>query len=153
MPDGDVFTRSVAPGWQNLASAVRDGLSPEECARWIEDGLAKALRKAGGLAHPGLENLLSADNVDESLVADRLADLVRCAAFDRIMPLLVAQGRYTNYEDAQQFMAFCIDAARMDVLARSLARHRDGKGVRRPARPHSTISELLSEPAPLGGQA
>lgn len=153
MPDGDVFTRSVARRWMNLASALRDGLPAEECALRIEYSLAKELRESGGLARPDLEDLLNADSIDEAQVADRLGELVRRDVFERIMPLLVAQEKYASWEKAQQFMTFCVDTARMDLLARSLARHPDGKGVRRPSRPRSPTSVLLSEPAPMGGQA
>jgi hypothetical protein len=153
MPDGDVFTRSVAPRWRSLVSALRDDLPADECAWRLEDGLAKELRKARGFAHTDLRNLVDAGDADEARVVAGLNQLVRHAAFDRVMPLLVAQGKFPTYDHAQRFMAFCLDTARLDVLARSLVRHPDAKGLRRPPRPHASTSELLSEPASLGARA
>ena len=153
MPDGDVFTRSVTPRWRNLASALRDGQAVEECARRIEHSLAAELRKSGGFARPGLEDLVNAGTAHEAEVAVRLGELVRNEVFERVMPLLVAKGKFASWEQAQQFMTMCADTARLDVLARSLMRHPDGKGVRRPSRQRSSTLELLNEPASLGRRA
>ncbi|MEN8674148.1 hypothetical protein [Nocardioides sp.] len=153
MPDGDVFTRSVTRGWRGVASALGDGLPADECALRIERSLATDLRKAGGFARPGLEDLLNAGTVNEAHVADRLKELVRTEVFERVMPLLVAKGTFATWEQAQQFATLCVETARMDMLARSLVTHPDGKGLRRPARKKSSNLDLLSEPASLGGRA
>lgn len=153
MPDGDVFTRGVARRWRNLAAALRDGLPAEECALRIEHSLAVELRKAGGFARPGLEDLLNADAVDETQIAVRLGELVRREVFERVMPLLVAQEKFANYGQAQRFMTMCVETARMDMLARSLVSHPDGKGLRRPGRKRSSTADLLSESASMGGRA
>jgi len=148
-----VFTRSVTRGWRSVASALGDGLPAEECARRIERSLAAALRKSGGFARAGLEDLLNAGLANEIEVADRLGDLVRNEVFERVMPLLVAKGTFTNWEQAQQFTTLCVETARMDLLARSLLAHPDGKGLRRPGRKKSSTKDLLSEPASMGGRA
>lgn len=151
MPDGDVFTRRVGRRWRNLASALRDGLPAEECALRIEHSLAVELRKSGGFARPDLEDLLNADAVDEAQVAVRLGELVRREVFERVMPLLLAQEKFSSWEQAQRFMNLCVETARMDVVARSLLTHPDGKGLRRPGREKSSTVDLLSERASLGG--
>lgn len=153
MPDGDVFTRRVARRWRNLASALRDGLPAEECALRIEHSLAVDLRRGGGFARPGLEDMLNADAVDEAQVAVRLGELVRREVFERVMPLLVAQEKFANWGQAQRFMTLCVETARMDMLARSLVNHPDGKGLRRPPRRKSSTDDLLGETASLGGRA
>lgn len=153
MPDGDVFTRKVSRRWRNLASALRDGLPADECALRIERSLTVELRKSGGFARPGLKDLLAADPVDETQVAVRLGELVRREVFERVMPLLVAQEKFRSWQQAQEFTTLCVETARMDVLARSLVSHPDGKGIRRPSRKKSSTVELLSESATLGGHA
>lgn len=153
MPDGDVFTRKVARQWQNLAAALRDGLAVDECALRIEDSIAADLRKLGGFARPGLEDLLRDGGAEEGDVVTRLGDLVHSQVFERVMPLLVAKGTFTSRDQAQRFMALCIATTRMDMLARSLMSHPDGRGLQRPRRQRSLTVDLLNEPASLGQRA
>jgi hypothetical protein len=153
MPDGDVFTRSVAARWRHLAGALRDGLPADECMWRLEAGLARELRVSGGLGHVDLRGALDAGPADEASVVLGLKKLARRAVFERIMPILVSQGKYPTYEKAQNFVSYCLDQARLDVLARSVLRHPDGSGVRRPPRPRASTAELLGETAPLGVKA
>ena len=153
MPDGDVFTRSVTRRWKRAASAIGGGLPADECALQIADCLAKDLRKSGGFARPGLEDLLIGGTANEAEVAARLRDLVRNELFERVLPLLVAKGAFASRDQAQHFMTTCVESARMDLLARSLVSHPNGKGLRRPSRRRSSTSDLLNEPARLGGRA
>lgn len=153
MPDGDVFTRRVTRRWRSAASAIGAGLPAEECALQIADCLAKDLRKSGGFARPGLADLLIGGTANEAEVAARLRDLVRNEVFERVLPLLVAKGTFASSDQAQHFMRTCVENARMDLLARSLVRHPNGKGLRRPGRRRSSTSDLLNETAPLGGRA
>ncbi len=153
MPDGDVFTRSVTRRWRRAASAIGGGLPADECALQIVDCLAKDLRKSGGFARRGLEDLLIHGTADEAQVAARLRELVRDEVFERVLPLLVAKGTFASRNQAEEFMKTCVESARMDLLARSLVSHPNGKGLRRPSRRKSSTSDLLNEPAHLGSRA
>lgn len=153
MPDGDVFTRSVTRRWRRAASAIGGGLPADECGLQIADCLAKDLRKSGGFARPGLEDLLIDGTANEAEVAARLRDLIRNEVFERVLPFLVAKGTFASKDQAEHFMTTCVENARMDLLARSLVTHPNGKGLRRPSRRRSSTSDLLNEVAPLGGRA
>lgn len=155
MPDGDVFTRSVQPRWRRLAAALRDERPLEECAIVLEETLAGHLRATGGLGDVHLERLLRqvGDGLDEFSVQAALSQLARRNAFDRVVPLLVGHGRYSNFDAAQRFIHACLDTARLDVVARSLVRRPDAVGLRRPRQRRTPTGELLSENAPLGEHA
>lgn len=155
MPDGDVFTRSVRRGWQALAKALRDGLPADECARRVEKALAKQLRETNGLESADMRHLMGevGGTLEERRVISALEELARRDAFERVVPLLVRHDRFPSFDAAQAFISRCLNAARLDVLARSLVRRPDAVGLRRPSHRRSSTTDLLNESAPLGDQA
>jgi hypothetical protein len=155
MPDGDVFTWSVRRGWQAVATALRDDLPVDECARRVENALAKHLRKSKGLDSADMQHLIgeAGGARDERRVVAALKELARRDAFERVVPLLIGDGRFPHYDAAQAFISSCLNAARLDVLARSLVRRPDAVGLRRPSRRRSSTTDLMNERAPLGNQA
>lgn len=155
MPDGDVFTRAVRAPWRVLACALRDGLPVDECVRRLEDSLAKHLRATQGLHCADLQRLLGevACVADERRIIHALEEVARHRAFERVVPLLIGKGRFPTYDAAATFIRTCFDRARLDVLARSLARRPDATGLRRPAQRRRTTVELLAESAPPGALA
>jgi len=154
VPDGDVFTRSVRRGWGGVAQALRDGLSADECARRLAKALAKQLRDSKGLQSSEMGQLISevGGTTDEQRVVRALEEVSRRDAFERVVPLLVSRGRFPSFNAAQAFISSCLNAARLDVLARSLARRPDAVGLRSPSRPRASTADLLDESAPPGAQ-
>jgi hypothetical protein len=156
MSDGDVFCRVAAIGWRPVAKAFRDGVDPAIAGLRIEDALARELRFMGGLTSPEVRHQLRIDDSSEpptpAEVVELLRHLVHRRVSDRVFPLLVGS-RFAAVEEADRYLDRCLQNARLIELARSACRHPDGKGLRRSPRPRRTLSDLLSDSAPLGANA
>lgn len=154
MADGDVFTRTVTARWRSVVEALRDGLPADDCARRLDKALAKELRKTGGLTSPQMHSLLPTGSTSEADLVAALRRLTRQQCFDRVVPRLVGDGtRFRNYDQAQRFVAYCLDKAHLNALARSLARNPEARRLQTPRRARTSASNILDEGAPLGPNA
>lgn len=111
----------------------------------IAAGVAKSLL----VQTPPVASGTAQESVVDILARDTCAALVDHSFFSKVRPRLLAEGRFSNHEQARQWQAqveYSMQSA-VAVLATQIARRPDAAGLRAPNRsvPKQSTKDLLAE--------